>query len=73
MKVNTEKCEVFFIDIKEFKDKFYNNNAAFKQLLCEKLELQELLHDELKKRRQLNSKQKIKTRIRIKLKSKYRH
>ena len=50
MKVNTEKCEVFFIDVKDFKDKFYNSNAAFKQILCEKLELQELLHEELEKK-----------------------
>ena len=41
MRVNTEKCEMFFIDIKDFKDKFYNNNPSFKHILCEKLELQE--------------------------------
>ena len=50
MKVNTEKCEVYFIDIKDFKDKFYNSNPAFKHILCEKLELQEVFHQELEKR-----------------------
>ena len=50
MKVNTEKCEVFFIDIKDFKDKFFNSNPAFKHILCEKLELQELFHEELEKK-----------------------
>ena len=50
MKVNTEKCEVLFIEIKEFKDKFYNPNPAFKHILCEKLELQEQFHEELEEK-----------------------
>ena len=50
MKVNTEKCEVFFIDVKDFKDKFFNSNPAFKHILCEKLELQQVFHDELEKK-----------------------
>ena len=47
MQTNSENCEVFFIEMKEFKDKFYNNNPAFKHILCEKLELQEQFHEEL--------------------------
>lgn len=39
MKVSSSTCDVYFIELKEFKDKFYNNNPAFKHLLCEKLEL----------------------------------
>ena len=50
MKVNTEKCEVFFIDVKDFKDKFFNSNPAFKHILCEKLELQQVFHEELEKK-----------------------
>ena len=47
MKVSSTNCELFFIDIKEFKDKFYNSNPAFKHVLCEKLELQEKFHEDL--------------------------
>ena len=47
MRVNTEKCDMFFIDIKCFKERFYNNNPAFKHILCEKLEIQEQFHEEL--------------------------
>ena len=50
MKVNTEKCEVYFIDVKDFKDKFFNSNPAFKHILCEKLELQQVFHEELEKK-----------------------
>ena len=50
MKVNTEKCEVYFIDVKDFKDKIFNTNPAFKHILCEKLELQEVFHEQLEKK-----------------------